>query len=182
MEKWQGMWQQLKPNQIDIDKLTNQLLKLERRTRFQRLLFSCASLFTIYSMLTHLSFNIYNSLAFMIIAIGLLFILVPLFKNRLNSENVNNQQYIYNRIKYLREKLLIPKLYLLIFIVLFILALNIAFLGAFKEEDIFYRILFHSFTVILFVILFISRKTGIRSYEKEILPLIDKFEKINKQE
>lgn len=180
--KWQDLWQQKKASQFDIDKLAIRLLKLERITKFQRILLLLASAFALYAMLTRLSLNSYNAIAIVIIVIAVLFLLVPLFKNRLIRANVPNEQYINNRIKYLKGKLLIPRLYYLIFILLFVVALNIAFFGAFKQEPSSQRTLFHLSTILLLIVLLILRKIGIRNYENEILPLIDKFENLKNQE
>lgn len=179
--KWQNLWQQQKANEIDIDKLTARLLKLERVSKYQKLFFFLVSVFSISAMLIRISFNTYNMTAVAIISIGMLFVIVPLFRNRLNSDYSDNQEYMHNRIKYLKRKILVPRLYVLIFTILFVLGLNIAFWGAFVQEDLFYRILFHSLTIVLFVILLLVRKIGIRNYEKDLMPLINKLEKLSKQ-
>ncbi|MDX1828662.1 MAG: hypothetical protein R3342_03855 [Lutibacter sp.] len=180
LNKWEGLWQQQKASDIDIDKLTCRLIKLERITKFQRLLLLLVSVFTIYSMYTHLTLNSYNVTAALIILTGLLILLIPLLKKKSDINNINNYQFVENHIQYLKKKLLIPKVYFLIFITLFILALNIAFIGALKNTYWTYKMLFHFSTIILFIVLLIVRKVGIKNYNHEILPLIKKLKNINK--
>ncbi|MFD1552678.1 hypothetical protein DNU06_09065 [Putridiphycobacter roseus] len=180
--KWQNLWQQEKSSPLDIDALTIRLHKLERITQYQRLLFLSVTVYAIYAMLTHLSLNGYNLIAFILLAVAMLFMLVPLFNNRLKDYGVDNQQYINNRIKYLKGKILIPKLYFLIFIVLFTAALNIAFIGLWEQESVYYSLFFHAISLLILLVLLLLRKIGVKNYEKEILPLIASLTKLNKEE
>jgi len=182
INKWANLWHQQKADNLDIDLLTKQLNNLDRITKFQKLLFLFASVFLIYSMFTHLPQNVYNTISFDLIILGFLIILVPLFGNKPNFKIKNTNQFIENQIRYLRKKLLLPRVYFLIFILFFVLALNIGFWGASYKLDISYRILFHFSSIILFVFLLIVRKAGMKNYEKEILPLIENLEQIKKQE
>ena len=182
INEWTNLWGQKKADNLDIDILTKRLTKLDRITTFQKLFFLIVSIFAIYFMITHLSENIFNTIAITLIIIGCLFILVPLFENKPNLKINNTNEFIKKQIKYLKKKLLLPKFYIPIFIILFVLALNVAFLGAFNEFENSYRALFHFSTLILLIILFIARNKGMKNYEKEILPLIENLNKIKKQE
>ncbi|NQX81386.1 MAG: hypothetical protein HRT66_05250 [Flavobacteriaceae bacterium] len=181
MNNWEDLWSQQKASNINIDELANKLHKIERITKFQRLFFLFVLVFVFYSMFTHLSLNIYNYISFGLVLIGFLFVLVPLFGNKINYDNKNTNQFIESQIKYLRKKLLIPKIYSFVFVVLIIIALNIGFWGASEQLDVFYRILFHLSTVVIFIVFVKLRKVGIRNYEKEISSIIDKLEEIRKE-
>ncbi|MCI2230249.1 hypothetical protein MC378_13810 [Polaribacter sp. MSW13] len=182
INEWTELWSQQKADNLDVDLLTKQLTKLDRITTFQKLFFLLVTIFSMYSMLTHLSKNIFNTTAIILILLGFLIILVPLFENKPNFKIESTNQFIENQIKYLKKKLLIPKVYILIFIILFVLALNIAFLGAFSELRNSTRIFFHFSTFILFIILFVARNKGVKNYQKKIFPLIEKLKQIKNQE
>jgi hypothetical protein len=179
MQEWENLWQKKEANDIDIDRLSNQLIKIERITRFQKILWLFVSVFSTYLMVTRLSLNWYNIISVVLIFLGFLFLCVPLFRNKI-TENKSTNKYVESQICYLKKKLLLPKVYLLIFIIFFISGLNIAFLGAFIGFENSNRLMLHFSTIILFIIFYIARNIGIKNYEKEILPLINNLEKIKK--
>ncbi len=185
LQKWQNLWQHQKSNSLDIDKLISQLNKMERTAKFQRIFVPILFSFAVYLMVTHLSNNLYNILSISLIVIGILFLIVPLLKNRDNLINdkfdISNQHFIDNLIKKLKQKVLIPKRYMLIFSILLTLAFNIAFLEALRDSTTYVQLFAQMTAIILFIILLMVRKYGIKRYEKQIFPLIKKLEKINKQ-
>ena len=182
INEWTDLWSSQKADNTDIDVLTKQLTKLDKITTFQKLFFLLVSIFSIYSMVTHLSDSIFNLTAISLIILGFIIILIPLFRNKPNFKTDNTNEFIENQIMYLEQKMLLPKVYALIFIILFVLALNIAFFGAFNEFESSTRILVHFSTFILFIVLFIARNKGVKNYEQKILPLIKNLNEIKNQE
>ncbi|NER15043.1 hypothetical protein GWK08_16425 [Leptobacterium flavescens] len=186
IKNWQRIWQEENPKPLDIDRLIYQLNKMEKVARLQRIFVPLLFAFALFSMITRLSGNIYNFLSVLFIIIAVLFLLIPLYLSSfplINEKiNINNQSFIQWHIKKLKRKLLIPKRYMLIFIILLTLAFNIAFLGALNNDTLAVKITAHLSTLILFAVLYFARKIGIKRYEKYILPVIEKLENISGNE
>ena len=183
IKNWQRIWQEENSKPLDIDRLIYQLNKMEKVARLQRIFVPLLFAFALFSMITRLSGNIYNFLSVLFITIAVLFLLIPLYLSSfplINEKiNINNQSFIQWHIKKLKRKLLIPKRYMLIFIILLTLAFNIAFLGALNNDTLSVKITAHLSTLILFAVLYFARKIGIKRYEKYILPVIEKLENIS---
>src|SRR5690606_13413332 len=127
-------------------------------------------------MFTHLTLNVQQILAISVFAIGSLAVIIPLFRIKINFKNKNTQTFIESNIDCLKRKLKIPKVHFLIFIICSVLAINI---GGFNQfESNLFQIVFHISTLIILAILWYARKVGIKNYESEILPVIEKLERM----
>lgn len=72
--------------------------------------------------------------------------------------------------------MLIPKRYMLVFVIFFTLALNIAFLGVFDEASVLIRAIAHLSTILLFSVLYTVRTLGIKRYNLYVFPLLERLE------
>ncbi len=177
----QDLWNEKNVEPINVDQLINQLNRIDKGTKFRKTFISLVILFVTYMVLTRVSYTIYNVTALILIVTGLLFLTIPLYRNRFKlietNGSLNNLDCIKNNIKKLQRRTLIPKLYALIFIVLFTLALNIAFYGAFRYHAFEYQLIAHFSTGIIFLLLYYLRNIGIKNHQKHLLPLIENLER-----
>ena len=149
---------------------------MNRYALIQKIFFFIVVIFALYSMFTHLTLNVQQILAISVFAIGSLAVIIPLFRIKINFKNKNTQTFIESNIDCLKRKLKIPKVHFLIFIICSVLAINI---GGFNQfESNLFQIVFHISTLIILAILWYARKVGIKNYESEILPVIEKLERM----
>ena len=180
LHDWQQLWQKKESEYSDPDRLINTLIRLEKIGRAQRVIVTALFIFALCMFYVYLSTQFLNMLSIGLIVLGMLIVLVPLYRNRIQ---INKSNYMLNTlefkdytIKLLKRKLLIPKAYMVAFIVLFVLALNLAFWESFSEYSMSLRIVLHGFTGVILLLLIRVRSYGIRMYSKEIFPLIKKIE------
>lgn len=174
--EWGQLWRQQASNDFDIEHLINKLKKMNRYALIQKIFFFIVVIFALYSMFTHLTLNVQQILAISVFAIGSLAVIIPLFRIKINFKNKNTQTFIESNIDCLKRKLKIPKVHFLIFIICSVLAINI---GGFNQfESNLFQIVFHISTLIILAILWYARKVGIKNYESEILPVIEKLERM----
>lgn len=180
IKELQEAWCYQKSKPSEIDQLVTQINKVERIFKFQKIFVPVIFALVILTMVTRLSVNIHNVIAISLFFIATLFLIIPLFKNKhsplLQKFDTSNQTFINDSIKHFKNKMLVPKFYMPIFIVLFIVAINIAFIGAFNDLSFVIKIFIHSATIILFAELFYLRNLGVKSYENKISPLISALE------
>ncbi len=179
LKKWQNQWTQESTPNLNIEQLSYQLKQRERSHRFQRILIPLLLSFSLFTMVYRLSTSIYNTIALLIIGIAMLFLIIPLYQSRFHSIykqlNTDNKSYLQAYIKKIETQLLIPQKYMLIFILLFTFALNIAFWGAFDNHPLVVRLGMHLSSLILAFLLFLLRKRSIIQYKHKLTPLLHRL-------
>lgn len=181
IKQWQELWEKQKSSSVDVEQLLLRLNKLERISRIQKIVVPVLFSFSITMMIIRLSTNWYNLIAILLVVIAMLSLLIPLYKTRLNKiegDGLSNTKFVENQISKLKRRLLMPTRYLMIFIVLFVLAINIGIYGSTKEMDMWIRVEWHGVTVILLAILLWFRMKKIKQFKHQINPLIEDLKKL----
>ncbi|NAS32071.1 hypothetical protein GTQ40_13880 [Flavobacteriaceae bacterium R38] len=182
---WKNLWEEEKSSPINLDNLTKQLVKIEKKNKRDRILILITFPFTLIVLATILPLfkSYYYLFSIACICIGMLIILVQLYKSKIkkysDEKDFNNQEFIKSNIKSLKESVITTSKYMWIYTALFLLGLNIGYIEILKSLDLLVRILIHSgvtLTILLFMYSGIKKRN--KKNKKEILPLIDELQNL----
>ena len=118
IKKWQNMWQEQESRPMEVNKLIEQLNKIENNLRVRRYCVIVAALALAFTALFQISEfeNINFILGYTLVGIAIAFKLFALYKGKYNliknEIELNNQSFIKNQIRKLKEKVTFKKKHL----------------------------------------------------------------------
>lgn len=180
------LWQEEKSTPLDLEPLITYLNKVESISRLRRIIgLGLSSLFVIFFW-SSISFNIYNTIASILLGFGLFVLCIALYKSRskviYSALNLKNQEFLSFAVRRLKLRLLVPRVQMLVFIICFFVALNIELWMWLKETEILFRVLAHLSLVVFTFLMILVRRFGMDMYNKQIIPLIKRLERVRLEE
>ncbi|UII21521.1 hypothetical protein [Fulvivirga ligni] len=188
-DQWQNLWQQQKSESVDADDLIRSLKKIEKTRKVQRVLIPTLFAFSLISMITHLTLTAFNIALISAMGIGMLLLVLPLFKGKIATSNYqlleSNELFLDQTISGLKQRAKIPKRIMIFNIILFIV-FNMAFFyfaNDFKEYShaMLWRIGAHLLTLVIFVEIYVVFRKASKNYVKNIAPLIVKLQDLRSE-
>ncbi len=182
-EETKNLWQQVKSDSIDLDKLITELIKSDRKSKREKVLLLILFPLTLITLILLLPFtnSIYYLIAILLFGIGMLMILFQIYKSKIAAkkpeETLDNKNYVVHLIIVLNRKMEITSRYMWVYTFLLISGLNIGYVEALHGNNLLIRIIVH--IVLSFLLLWFMNsaiKKRIKKNEKEILPIIKKLE------
>ena len=187
-EDIKNLWQQVKFNSIDLDKLINELNQTERKSIREKVLLMILFTLTLIALMLLLPFteSMYYLIAILLFGIGMLMILFQVYKSKFAAKKtekfLDNRKYVGQLIKSLNRKMEITSRYMWIYTLLLISGFNLGYIEALSGMDLSIRIIIH--IVLSSMILWFMNsaiKKRIKKNQTEILPLIKKLENIERE-
>lgn len=180
------LWQEEKSTPLDLKPLITYLNKVESISRLRRIIgLGLSSLFVIFFW-SSISFNIYNTIASILLGFGLFVLCIALYKSRsqviYSALNLKNQEFLSFAVRRLKLRLLVPRVQMLVFIICFFIALNIELWVWLNETDILFRVLAHLSLAVFTFLMILVRRFGMDMYNKQIIPLIKRLERVRLEE
>jgi len=183
IKDWQNLWQEQKSKPLNINEMIAQLNTIEKKGKTERLVLIIATPITIIILLFVLPVfeSKFYFLAVLCVAIGMIMIVLQSYKSKFKllskEESFSNQEFIKEKHVKLKEKIVTTSKYMWIYTALLISGINFGYLEIFKDFSMPFRVGMHiSFSVILFVLMYIGIKVKLKQNTKEIEPLIQKLE------
>lgn len=180
------LWQEEKSTPLDLEPLITYLNKVESISRLRRIIgLGLSSLFVIFFW-SSISFNVYNTIASILLGFGLFVLCIALYKSRskviYSALNLKNQEFLSFAVRRLKLRLLVPRVQMLVFIICFFIALNIELWMWLNETEILFRILAHLSLAVFTFLMILVRRFGMDMYNKQIIPLIKRLERVRLEE
>lgn len=187
-ENLQNMWKQVKSETGELDKLISNLNQMERKSKRERALLIILFPLTIGVLMMLLPFtkSVYFMTSIGIIAIGMLMLIYLMYQSKIKinmtNESLDNKIFVDSMINNLHRKMRITSRYMWIYSVLLIIGINIGYLEAIKEMDLYIRIAIHSIlSAILLLFMYSAIKKKKIKNKIEIWPLLEKLENLQKE-
>ncbi len=188
IKDWQNLWQDEKSKPLDIHKMISELNTIEKKGKTERLVLLIATPITIIILLSVLPVfeSKFYFLAVLCVAIGMSMILNQAYKSKFKNiqkeEAFSNQDFIKDKYAKLKTKVATTSKYMWIYTLLLILGINFGYLEVFKEFSLPFRLGMHlSFSVILFVLMYLGINVKQKQNVKEIEPIIKKLEALQNE-
>ena len=189
ISNWQNLWNEEKSTSFDVNKLIQQLNKIEQKGKLERiaLLITFPLTIIILAIMLPVFSNIYYLLFIILIGIGMLMLLLQSFRSKNNvienDSELSNRKYIETLIVKLKERMLMTSRYMWIYAFLLISGLNIGYIDILEKFNLplSARIITHFILTGVMCYLFyygISKRK--KKHKKEILPLIKLLENLKK--
>lgn len=187
-ENFQNIWMQVKSETGEVDKLISNLNQMERKSKRERALLIILFPLTIGVLMMLLPFtkSVYFMTSIGIIAIGMLMLIYLMYQSKIKinmtNESLDNKIFVDSMIINLHRKMRITSRYMWIYSVLLIIGINIGYLEAIKEMDLYIRIATHSIlsAILLWFMYSAIKKKKIKN-KREIWPLLEKLENLQKE-
>lgn len=187
-ENFQNIWMQVKSETGEVDKLIENLNQMERKSKRERALLIILFPLTIGVLMMLLPFtkSVYFMTSIGIIAIGMLMLIYLMYQSKIKinmtNESLDNKIFVDSMIINLHRKMRITSRYMWIYSVLLIIGINIGYLEAIKEMDLYIRIATHSIlsAILLWFMYSAIKKKKIKN-KREIWPLLEKLENLQKE-
>lgn len=179
---WKSLWKEEVATPIDLSALIKDLNSIEKKGKLERLVLLISILGTIILLVSFLPIlsNRYYLTSVIIIGLGMLMILLQLFKSKqklLNNESeLNNQIYIKTLIDNLKQRMLITSKYMWFYTLMLILGINVGYIEVLQNFNmsIVTRIIIHAvITGIMLYIMHYAIEKRKKRNNKRILPLIE---------
>lgn len=184
----QNIWQNIKSETGELDKLTAELKRLERKSKRERVAVLTLFPLTIVALIVLLPFltNVYYLVAILMAAAGMLMILFQMYLSKIklntNESNLSNKEYVDSIIKALHRKMRITSKYIWFYTFLLIAGINIGYVDAIGEMNLTIRIMVHFIlSTLLGWFMYSAIRKRNENNKREILPLIKKLELIQKE-
>jgi uncharacterized membrane protein len=184
----QNIWQSIKSETGELDELTAELKRLERKSKRERVAVLTLFPLTIVALIVLLPFltNVYYLVAILMASAGMLMILFQMYlsKIKLNKKesNLSNKEYVDSIIKALHRKMRITSKYIWFYTFLLIAGINIGYVDAIGEMNLTIRIMVHFIlSTLLGWFMYSAIRKRNENNKREILPLIKKLELIQKE-
>jgi membrane protein implicated in regulation of membrane protease activity len=184
----QNIWQNIKSETGELDELTAELKRLERKSKRERVAVLTLFPLTIVALIVLLPFltNVYYLVAILMASAGMLMILFQMYlsKIKLNKKesNLSNKEYVDSIIKALHRKMRITSKYIWFYTFLLIAGINIGYVDAIGEMNLTIRIMVHFIlSTLLGWFMYSAIRKRNENNKREILPLIKKLELIQKE-
>lgn len=183
-----NIWQNIKSETGELDKLTAELKRLERKSKRERVAVLTLFPLTIVALIVLLPFltNVYYLVAILMAAAGMLMILFQMYLSKIklntNESNLSNKEYVDSIIKALHRKMRITSKYIWFYTFLLIAGINIGYVDAIGEMNLTIRIMVHFIlSTLLGWFMYSAIRKRNENNKREILPLIKKLELIQKE-
>ncbi|CAM1334322.1 hypothetical protein [Tenacibaculum aestuariivivum] len=187
IKNWQNLWKEKKSVSIDINMFIKKVNSIEKKGKLERIILLIGFPLTIIILTIILPFfsNIYSLMAILLIGLGIVILLIQVYKSRfyvLNENMLNSQKYITFLIIKLKKRMLITSRYMWVYTFLLILGLNVGYiyiLNMFNISLILKGIVHIVLSSIIFFFMYYGIEKKKKKNRKEILPLIEFLEKLH---
>lgn len=185
LDKWKGLYQQKKANEIDIHSLIGGFNKIEKKQRRERIFLTIVFPITIYLLIQVMPSisNPYYLGAVVLMSFAMLFLLAMTYKNRVSkidmTQKFNNKDFIENQISALKHRILITSKYMWIYAIILVAGINVGYIEALHYFSWPVRILGHvGVSGMMLVGFYFGVKNKLKKYDKEVVPLIQQLESL----
>ena len=185
LDKWKGLYQQKKANEIDIHSLIEGFNKIEKKQRRERIFLTIVFPITIYLLIQVMPSisNPYYLSAVVLMSFAMLFLLAMTYKNRVSkidmTQKFNNKDFIENQISALKHRILITSKYMWIYAIILVAGINVGYIEALHYFSWPVRILGHvGVSGMMLVGFYFGVKNKLKKYDKEVVPLIQQLESL----
>lgn len=184
---WQNLWQEEKAKPINTDELIKNITSLEKKIKLEQiaLLITFPITIVVLGILIPQLSNVYFIFGVVFIGLGMLMILVLLYKSRFSFNNdvtkLNNKTYTKTLISKLKRRMLVTSKYMWIYTFLLVLGLNLGYYGVLAKVNfstISMVIIHLTLSGAMFFIMYFLIQKGKRKNNDEIVPLIELLEEL----
>lgn len=187
LEEYQQLWQSQPIDTTEISEVLKKLNKIESKNRLEMRIVNVSFPLTIGLLyfLMPLKDQFLYQLGFGIIVLAMLIMFILFHRNRFGKSVEllgDNKSFLSNQMDKLKSRIRITAVYMRMYTIALIIAINVAYLAAFDGMHIGYRISIHigiSIALLVFQEFMIRRK--LRKYQTEYVPLIDHLERMKEE-
>ncbi|MEL6864093.1 MAG: hypothetical protein AAFP19_06730 [Bacteroidota bacterium] len=185
---WQQLWQDQPTSPKDLKIMIQQLNKIERKNRLERIVLVLSFPLTIALLLSVLPVlsSPYYLAAIVLISVAMLMIIWQSYRMRFaplsEDQQFDNRQFLETQIQKLKIKIKLTSTYMWIYAILLISGINIGYLEALAPMSPMMRIGLHLFvTVTMLLGMYFGIRHRLKKYQTDLIPLVQQLELIKEE-
>lgn len=185
---WQALWQDQPTSPKDLKIMIQQLNKIERRDKIERIILLLSFPVTIALLLSVLPVlsSPYYLAAIVLISVAMLMVIWQSYRMRFaplsEDQQFDNKQFLETQIQKLKIKIKLTATYMWVYAGLLISAINIGYLEALAPMTPMMRISLHLLVTITMLLgMYFGIRNRLKKYQTDLIPLVQQLEAMKEE-